>query len=301
MTTNEEDIVESIISLQTHDDVLFFTNKGKVYRIKGYEIPEFSRQSKGLPVVNLLPIEKEERVMSILPIRNHDDLGTMKITFVTKDGLVKRTDIAEFESIRKTGKIAIGLKENDEILTVMLTSGNDDILICADNGRMIRFNESEIRVLGRSASGVKGIEIPDDAKCVSAVVVKPEDEILIVTENGYGKRTNAEEYRLTHRGSKGVKAMNITEKNGPIISVSKVEDDSDLIIITNNGMIIRIPLEQVSKMSRVTQGIRVITLKDGQKVSSTSISKKEDESKSSEETQVEVVEEPIEEQEESQE
>ena len=177
----------------------------------------------------------------------------------------------------------------------MLTSGNDDILICADNGRMIRFNESEIRVLGRSASGVKGIEIPDDAKCVSAVVVKPEDEILIVTENGYGKRTNAEEYRLTHRGSKGVKAMNITEKNGPIISVSKVEDDSDLIIITNNGMIIRIPLEQVSKMSRVTQGIRVITLKDGQKVSSTSISKKEDESKSSEETPKAVVEKIVEE------
>ena len=295
MTTNEEDIVENIISLQTHDHVLFFTNKGKVYRIKGYEIPEFSRQSKGLPVVNLLPIEKEERVMSILPIRDHDELNTKKITFVTKDGLVKRTDISEFESIRKTGKIAIGLKENDEILTVMLTSGNDDILICADNGRMIRFNESEIRVLGRSASGVKGIEIPDDAKCVSAVVVKPEDEILIVTENGYGKRTNAEEYRLTHRGSKGVKAMNITEKNGSIISVSKVEDDSDLIIITNNGMIIRIPLEQVSKMSRVTQGIRVITLKDGQKVSSTSISKKEDESKSSEETPKTVVEEIVEE------
>ena len=277
MTTNEEDIVENMISLQTHDHVLFFTNKGKVYRIKGYEIPEFSRQSKGLPVVNLLPIEKDERVMSILPIRDSEDIGEKKITFVTKQGLVKRTDIAEFESIRKTGKIAIGLKENDEILTVMLTSGNDDILICADNGRMIRFNESEIRVLGRSASGVKGIEIPDDAKCVSAVVVKPEDEILIVTENGYGKRTNAEEYRLTHRGSKGVKAMNITEKNGPIISVSKVEDNSDLIIITNSGMIIRIPLEQVSKMSRVTQGIRVITLKDDQKVSSTSISQKEDE------------------------
>ena len=295
MTTNEEDIVENIISLQTHDHVLFFTNKGKVYRIKGYEIPEFSRQSKGLPVVNLLPIEKDEKVMSILPIRVDENIGEKKITFVTKQGLVKRTDISEFENIRKTGKIAIGLKENDEILTVMLTSGSDDILICANNGRMIRFNETEIRVLGRSASGVKGIEIPEDAICVSAVVVKPEDEILIVTENGYGKRTNAEEYRLTHRGSKGVKAMNITEKNGPIISVSKVEDDSDLIIITNNGMIIRIPLEQVSKMSRVTQGIRVITLKDGQKVSSTSISKKEDESKSSEETPKTVVEEIVEE------
>ena len=282
MTTNEEDIVENIISLQTHDHVLFFTNKGKVYRIKGYEIPEFSRQSKGLPVVNLLPIEKDEKVMSILPIRVDENIGEKKITFVTKQGLVKRTDISEFENIRKTGKIAIGLKENDEILTVMLTSGSDDILICANNGRMIRFNETEIRVLGRSASGVKGIEIPEDAICVSAVVVKPEDEILIVTENGYGKRTNAEEYRLTHRGSKGVKAMNITEKNGSIISVSKVEDDSDLIIITNNGMIIRIPLEQVSKMSRVTQGIRVISLKDGQKVSSTSVSKKEDEKPSEE-------------------
>ena len=157
----------------------------------------------------------------------------------------------------------------------MLTNGNDELIISANNGRMVRFNENEIRILGRTASGVKGIDIQSDVNCVSAEVINESDEILIVTENGYGKRTNVSEYRLTHRGSKGVKAMNITDKNGSIVSVNKVEEDSDLIIITNSGIIIRIPLEQVSKMSRVTQGIRLISLKDNQKVATVTISKKE--------------------------
>ena len=275
MTTNEEDIVEQMITLQTHDHVLFFTNKGKVYRIKGYEIPEFSRQAKGLPVINLLPIEKGEYVKAILPIRVEKGIESKLVTFVTRKGSVKRTYISEFENIRKTGKIAISLREDDELLSVMLTNGNDELIISANNGRMVRFNENEIRILGRTASGVKGIDIQSDVNCVSAEVINESDEILIVTENGYGKRTNVSEYRLTHRGSKGVKAMNITDKNGSIVSVNKVEEDSDLIIITNSGIIIRIPLEQVSKMSRVTQGIRLISLKDNQKVATVTISKKE--------------------------
>ncbi len=287
MQTQEEDFVTKMVTLKTHDHVLFFTNKGKVYRIKGYEVPEFSRQAKGLPIINLLPIEKDEYVREILPVQADDSVKDKLITFVTKKGIVKRTNISEFENIRVTGKIAITLKENDELLSVFLTDGNQQILIGASNGRMVKFNEDEIRILGRTASGVKGIDIPEEINCVSADVITEDDEILIITENGYGKRTNVREYRLTHRGSKGVKGLNVTEKNGPLISISKVEDDSDLIIITNSGIVIRIPLDQVSKMSRVTQGVRLITLKDNQKVATVSISKKEVETENTEETQQE--------------
>ena len=284
MQTQEEDFVTKMVTLKTHDHVLFFTNKGKVYRIKGYEVPEFSRQAKGLPIINLLPIEKDEYVREILPVRVEEGIENKLITFVTKKGIVKRTSISEFENIRVTGKIAITLKENDELLSVFLTDGNQEILIGASNGRIVKFTEDEIRLLGRTASGVKGIDIPDDVSCVSADVITEDDEVLIITENGYGKRTNVCEYRLTHRGSKGVKGLNVTEKNGSLISISKVEDDSDLIIITNSGIVIRIPLDQVSKMSRVTQGVRLISLKDNQKVATVSISKKETEETPTEET-----------------
>ena len=295
MQTQEEDFVTKMVTLKTHDHVLFFTNKGKVYRIKGYEVPEFSRQAKGLPIINLLPIEKDEYVREILPVSTDESNKEKLITFVTKKGIVKRTNISEFENIRVTGKIAITLKENDELLSVFLTSGNEEILIGASNGRIVKFTEDEIRLLGRTASGVKGIDIPDDVDCVSADVITEDDEILIITENGYGKRTNVREYRLTHRGSKGVKGLNVTEKNGPLVSINKVEDDSDLIIITDSGIVIRIPLDQVSKMSRVTQGVRLITLKDGQKVATVSISKKEEETESTETTNEAPVETPTEE------
>ena len=282
MATNEEDFVEQMVTLKTHDHVLFFTNRGKVYRIKGYEVPEFSRQAKGLPIINLLPIEKDEFVKAILPVRVEEGIENKLVTFVTKRGLVKRTSISEFENIRVSGKIAIGLKENDELLSVFLTSGDDQILIGASNGRMVKFNESEIRVLGRTASGVKGIEIDENTNCVSASVINEEDEILIITEKGYGKRTNVCEYRLTHRGSKGVKGLNITEKNGALVSINKVEPDSDLIIITDSGIVIKIRLDQVSKMSRVTQGVRLISLKDEQKVATVSLSKQEEETENDE-------------------
>ena len=209
MTTNEEDYVENIISITTHDYLMFFTSKGKVYRIKGYEVPLFSRQSKGLPIVNLLPLEKDEVVRAMLKVSPSDE--NMFIVFCTQKGLVKRTRLEEFAQIRKTGKIAISLNSDDELISVKKTSGNDRILIASSNGRMIHFDEKEIRVMGRSAAGVKGIEM-DGGICVGCEVASDNQEILVVTEKGYGKRTSAEEYRMTHRGSKGVKALNITEK-----------------------------------------------------------------------------------------
>ena len=282
MSTNEEDFVEKMVTVKTHDYILFFSNKGKVYKIKGYEIPEFSRQAKGLPIINLLPIEKDEKINSILSISKDDNSDY--ITFVTRKGLVKRTKIEEFDSIRKSGKIAITLKEDDELLFVTKTDGNNEIVIGSSNGRLVRFNENEIRVMGRTASGVKGIEIPEDAICVSAEKVDPTSDILIITENGYGKRTNIEEYRLTHRGSKGVKALNITEKNGNLAAVKNVNDDEELMIITNSGIIIKIPMNQVSKMSRVTQGVRLINLKENQKVTTIATTKDENEEENTEET-----------------
>ena len=274
MATNEEDFVEKMVTVKTHDYILFFSNKGKVYRIKGYEIPEFSRQAKGLPIINLLPLEKEERINSILSISKES--SDKYITFVTKNGLVKRTLAEEFENIRKSGKIAITLKEEDELLFVTATTGENEIVIGSSNGRLVRFNENEIRVMGRTASGVKGIDIPQDATCVSAEKVDNTSDILIMTENGYGKRTSIDEYRLTHRGSKGVKALNITEKNGNLVTVKNVKNDEDLIIITDSGIIIKIPMTQVSKMSRVTQGVRLIHLKDDQKVTTIATSERED-------------------------
>ena len=280
MTTNEEDYVENIISITTHDYLMFFTSKGKVYRIKGYEVPLFSRQSKGLPIVNLLPLEKDEVVRAMLKVSPSDE--NMFIVFCTQKGLVKRTRLEEFAQIRKTGKIAISLNPDDELISVKKTSGNDRILIASSNGRMIHFDEKEIRVMGRSAAGVKGIEM-DGGTCVGCEVASDNQEILVVTEKGYGKRTSAEEYRMTHRGSKGVKALNITEKNGNIVSFKVVHGDEDLMIVTNNGIIIRMPLEQVSSTGRVAQGVRLINLKDDQKVSTIAVLEKEETEKIEEE------------------
>ena len=280
MTTNEEDYVENIISITTHDYLMFFTSKGKVYRIKGYEVPLFSRQSKGLPIVNLLPLEKDEVVRAMLKVSPSDE--NMFIVFCTQKGLVKRTRLEEFAQIRKTGKIAISLNPDDELISVKKTSGNERILIASSNGRMIHFDEKEIRVMGRSAAGVKGIEM-DGGTCVGCEVASDNQEILVVTEKGYGKRTSAEEYRMTHRGSKGVKALNITEKNGNIVSFKVVHGDEDLMIVTNNGIIIRMPLEQVSSTGRVAQGVRLINLKDDQKVSTIAVLEKEETEKTEEE------------------
>mgnify|MGYP000609695577 FL=1 len=280
MATNEEDFVSSLISLTTHDYVLFFTNKGKVYRIKGYEIPLFSRQSKGLPIVNLLPLEKEEVVTTMLKIDREEN--SKYIVFCTQNGLVKRTNIKEFNSIRKNGKIAITLKDDDELIAARKTDETKEVLIASTNGRMIRFNEEEIRIMGRTASGVKGITV-GAGKCVGCEIANEGQQILVVTEKGYGKRTSIDEYRMTHRGSKGVKALNITDKNGNIVSFKVVEGNEDLVIVTDNGIIIRLPLEQVSTTGRVAQGVKLINLKENQKVSTVTLMEKESEHNSIEE------------------
>jgi len=275
MTTNEEDFVENITSMTTHDYLMFFTNKGKVYRMKGYEIPLYNRQAKGLPIVNLLPIEKDEIVKVMLTIKDDEKEGN--IVFCTQSGLVKRTDLQEFESIRANGKLAITLKGEDELISAKKTHGNNEILIATSNGRMIRFEESEIRVMGRTASGVRGIEVGDGV-CVGCEIAESGQNILVVTENGYGKKTSIDEYRMTHRGSKGVKALNITSKNGNIVSFKTIHGDEDLMIVTNNGIIIRISSNQVSSTGRVAQGVRLINLKEDQKVSTIAILNKEEES-----------------------
>lgn len=273
MSTNEEDFVEHLINLSTHDYVLFFTNKGKVYRLKGYEVPEFSRQSKGLPIINLLQIEKDEMINSIITINSDEEVKYL--FFATKNGLVKKTLLDEFSRIRNTGKICINLKDNDELISVKKTTGNDSILIGSSNGRMVKFDENEVRVMGRTASGVKGITL-DGSNCIGAELADDNKEILIVTEKGYGKKTIISEYRATKRGSKGVKALNITDKNGSIASFKLVEPNKDLMIITNSGIIMRMPLDQISTMGRVTQGVRLINLKDNQTVATISLVDKED-------------------------
>ena len=274
MTTNEEDFVEYLISMTTHDYILFFTDKGKVYRIKGYEVPEFSRQSKGLPIINLLPIEKDENVTAMLSIENEEE--NKYIVFCTQSGLIKKTAIEEFDSIRKNGKIAITLKDDDKLISVKKTNGNNNILIGSSSGRMVRFNEEEIRVLGRTASGVKGINV-ENGTCVGCEIAEDNQNVLVVTEKGYGKQTPIEEYRQTHRGSKGVKALNVTEKNGNIVSFKVINGDEDLMIITNSGMIIRLPIEQISTTGRVAQGVKLINLKDDQLVGTVSLINKDEE------------------------
>ena len=274
MTINEEDFVEHLISMKTHDYILFFSNKGRVYRMKGYEVPEFSRQSKGLPIINLLQLDKDENISSIVEI-SADSSEIKYLVFTTKNGVVKRTDISEFDSIRKSGKIAIVLKESDELISVRKTCGNNEIAIGANNGRMVRFPESEIRPMGRSSSGVKGIDL-DGSYVVGAEVVNPGQTILIVTDKGYGKKTVIDEYRLTHRGSKGVKALNVTDKNGMMVALKCIDDSEyDVIIVTDNGTLMKMPLEQVSTLKRATQGVRLINLKNDEKVATVAIVTKE--------------------------
>lgn len=273
MTTNEEDFVENILYMTTHDYLMFFTNKGRVYRLKGYEVPLYNRQSKGLPIVNLLPLDKDEVIRTMMKIQQNEE--NKYIVFSTQSGLVKRTDLSEFDNIRTNGKIAITLKENDELVSVKKTTGKDEIILASSKGRMVRFDENEIRVMGRSATGVKGIEIVDD-RVVACEVAKDNQEILVITEKGYGKKTNKDEYRITHRGSKGVKGLNITEKNGNIISFKTVYGDEDLMIISDNGVIIRLPLSQVSTTGRVAQGVKLINLKEDQKVSAVAVVPKEE-------------------------
>ncbi len=268
MTTNDEDFVEQMINISTHDSTLFFTNKGKVYRIKGYEIPEFGRQSKGIPIINLLPIEKEEKVNAVININS--DNASKYLLFATKQGIVKKTLLTEFVNIRNNGKICITLRNDDELIDVKMTDGNSLVLLGSAAGRMVKFNENEIRVMGRTASGVRGINL-ENGTCICCEIVNDDDLILLVTEKGYGKQTYVRDFRQTKRGSKGVKALNITEKNGNLVAVKIVRPDKELVIMTDSGMTMRMPLDQISVLGRVTQGLRLINLRENQKVSTISL------------------------------
>lgn len=273
MTVNQDDIIDQFITMNTHDYLLLFTNKGRVFRLKGYRIPSASRTGKGLPVVNLIQMDEGEKVKSLVSIAAESDSNYL--FFVTKQGIVKRVQVSEFESIRQTGKIAIGLKEDDELLTVKLTSGNNEIIIAGANGKAVRFNENDVRAMGRTASGVRGFNI-DDSFAVGAATDQEGQYILSITKNGYGKKTELSEYRLTSRGAKGVKTINITEKNGPLVELKAVNGDEDLLMVTDGGVIIRISLEAVGVYSRSTQGVRLINVGEEQSLSTVAVVQKEE-------------------------
>ena len=256
MQTLEEDFVSQLVTLSTHDHVLFFTNKGRVYKLKGYEVPELSRQSKGIPVVNAIELDNDETISTMIAVKDLESEEDY-LVFATLNGIVKRSALRNFSHINKNGKIAIGFKEDDELIAVRLTDGEDDILIGTAHGSLIRFNESALRPLGRTAAGVKGITLREGDKVVGLDVTKAEtdDEILVVTENGYGKRTPVSEYRLSNRGGKGIKTATITERNGQVVCITSVEGKEDLMIVTNAGVIIRIGVEDISQNGRAAQGV----------------------------------------------
>ena len=268
--TKEDDDVRDIIPTSTHDFLYFFTNLGRVYAIKAYQIPASSRTAKGLPLVNVLNLGENETIRAVTNIPS--SLETGYLLFTTKEGLVKRSDISEFKNIRANGKIAISLKDNDELVSVLLTDGNKEIVIGASNGKAIRFNENDIRVMGRTAAGVKGIRFQEDDYVVGVALVSDDsNEILVITEKGYGKRSDASSYRLQTRGGMGVKALNVTEKNGRLVTLKSVSDDKDLIITTDKGMVIRMHIKDISLLGRASQGVKLIRLKDDHSISTVAI------------------------------
>ncbi len=267
---HEEDEVTIMHKTRTHVDVLFFSNLGRVYKLRGYQIPEGSRISKGIPIQNLLPLEKGEKIMSIISVWNYEE-GRF-LFFATKDGLVKRTSVKEFESVRKNGKIAISLRENDSLLDVKYTKGSEIICLASSKGKLVKFNENQARPLGRTASGVKGIELDSGAQVIGMTTSLEGDYILVITTRGFGKMSEISEYRETKRGAKGVTTVNATVKTGKLVAMRAVEGDEDLMMVTNGGTVIRIPLEQVKVAHRVTQGVKVIRLDDDkQRVSSITV------------------------------
>ncbi|MGL4382186.1 MAG: DNA gyrase C-terminal beta-propeller domain-containing protein, partial [Bacilli bacterium] len=273
MNTNEDDDVEQMIGMSTHDYLLAFSNKGKVYRLKGYQVPEFSRQSKGIPVVNLLALDENETILSLISIDEFK--SDSYLMFATKLGSVKRVNLSEFESIRQNGKIAISLRENDELAYVKRTDGAAEIFLGSNNGKLVRFNESDVRVMGRTASGVHGINLEADAYVVGMATSLEGDKLFVISELGYGKLSNIEEYRKSKRGAKGVKTVNITEKNGNLLALKAVNGDEDALIATTSGVIIRLTLDQVNTVGRNSIGVRLIKVEEGFKVASVTITQPE--------------------------
>lgn len=269
MGTHDDDYVKELLSTSTHDHLLFFTSKGKVYQKKAYTIPEYGRTAKGLPIVNIIEIAQDEYISAIIPVKEFNDKEFL--FFATRSGVVKRTTLSAFGHIRTNGLIALSLREDDELIGVRKTSGNDDIIIASSGGKAVWFEETEVRPMGRTAAGVRGIFLEEGEVAVGMEMVTMDQEILVVTENGFGKRTSIQEYRKTKRGGKGVKTLTITEKNGTLVAMKAVNGDEDLLIVTNKGVIIRTPIHQISQTGRATQGVKLIRLTDDQLVSSVAV------------------------------
>lgn len=280
MGTNEDDFVEHLMNTSTHDTILFFTSKGKVFRAKGYEIPEYGRTAKGLPIVNLLNIEKDEKVTAMIRVGSFDE--DAYFIFTTKTGITKRTPVSQFANIRTNGLIAISLREDDDLIAVRLTDGSKQVIIGTRDGMLVRFQEDGIRSMGRTAGGVRGIKLRDGDEVVGMEIVEAGEEILVVTAKGYGKRTSEEEYRLQSRGGVGLKTIQITDKNGPMVAVKTVDGSEDLMLITINGMLIRMDVNDISLIGRSTQGVRLIRLGDEELVATVAKVEKEEEDDSSE-------------------
>ena len=271
--TKEEDFVKNIFVTNTHDDLLFFTNKGKVYCIKAYEVPQAQKTAKGRAMINLLMLTDGEVVTTVIPRRDGD---SGYLVMATRNGLIKKTDIKEFDSIRKVGKKAIHLLEGDELIGVELSDGDDDILIASHNGKAIRFSESDVRNMGRDSQGVRSLKLSKDDYIVDMAVVKGSSQIVTISEHGYGKRSDVEDYRLQSRGGMGVKAGVFNEKTGLLASLKQSIEDDDIMLIADNGVIIRTPVNQISKLSRVSQGVKVMRLKDENKIVGVALVKKEE-------------------------
>ena len=261
----DDDFVRELVSTSTHDHLLFFTNKGRVYRLKGYEIPEYGRTAKGLPIVNLLKLDEGESIQTIINVKQ-DRSDEAYLFFTTRQGLVKRTNVAEFSNIRQNGLKALNLRDDDELINVFLTDGDTDVIIGTKYGYSVRFNESVVRNMGRTATGVRGVNLRDGDQVVGASVITDQDEVLIITEKGYGKRTMASEYPTKGRGGKGIKTANITEKNGALAGLMTVEGNEDLMIITNTGVMIRTGVANISQTGRSTQGVKVMRLDQDAKI-----------------------------------
>ena len=272
--TKEEDFVEDIFMTNSHDDLMFFTNKGKVYILKAYYIPEASKQAKGRALVNLIQIEQNEKVTTIIPIKENT-LGNL--VMATKNGLIKKTNLSEFENIRKTGKIAISLNEDDELIWASVSTGKDEILLGTHNGKCIRFSETDVRNMGRTAQGVRSIKLGKDDYVVEASIIKENYKVMTITENGYGKRVNVDEYRKQNRGGSGVSAGTFNEKTGKLVCLKQVADDQDIMLTTDSGIMIRTPIDTVSVIGRTSQGVRLMKLRNDAKIVSAVMVEKDEE------------------------
>ena len=280
MGVQDDDFINHLIFSSTHDFLLFFTNLGKVYSKKAYEIPEFGRNAKGLPIVNLLELDKGEKIQAVINVPEGADDNYL--FFVTKMGTVKRTKVSEFQNIRRSGLIALTLRDGDELNNVLTTDGKQNILIGTHLGYAVTFNEKDVRSMGRTAAGVRGINLRDNDYVVGSDILEPDSEVLVISEKGYGKRTAASEYPVKGRGGKGIKTANIAEKNGPLAGVTVVNGDEDIMLITSAGVMIRFDVDDVSQTGRATLGVRLIKVDDGAQVASiTAVPKASDEDEES--------------------